>query len=37
MNHLNRQQLQDIYASTHAIAVIGASADPAKIAHQIPR
>jgi len=37
MNHVNRQQLEDIYASTHTIAVIGASADPAKIAHQIPR
>jgi uncharacterized protein len=37
MTHLNRQQLEDIYASTHTIAVIGASADPAKIAHQIPR
>jgi predicted CoA-binding protein len=29
MNHLDRQQLADIYASTHTIAVIGASADPA--------
>jgi len=28
MTHLNRQQLADIYASTHTIAVIGASADP---------
>jgi hypothetical protein len=28
MTHLDRQQLADIYASTHAIAVIGASADP---------
>src|SRR5260370_36676148 len=37
MNHINGQQLRDIYASTHTIAVVGASADPAKIAHQIPR
>ena len=28
MNHLDRQQLADVYASTHTIAVIGASADP---------
>ena len=28
MNHPERQQLADIYASTHTIAVIGASADP---------
>jgi len=28
MTHLNRQQLADIYASTHTIAVIGASAHP---------
>jgi hypothetical protein len=28
MNHLDRQQLADSYASTHTIAVIGASADP---------
>jgi hypothetical protein len=28
MNHLDRQQLADIYASTRAMAAIGASADP---------
>ena len=37
MTHLDRQQLEDIYASTHTIAVFGATADPANIAHQIPR
>lgn len=31
-----REQLTDIYASTRTIAVVGASADPAKPAHQIP-
>ncbi len=28
MNHLNRQPLADIYASTHTIAVTGAAAHP---------
>jgi predicted CoA-binding protein len=28
MTHLDRQQLEDIYASTRTIAIIGASADP---------
>jgi len=28
MTHPNRRQLEDAYASTHTIAVIGASADP---------
>jgi uncharacterized protein len=37
MTRLRRQQLEDLYASIRTIAVIGASADPAKIAHQIPR
>jgi uncharacterized protein len=31
-----REQLTDIYARTRTIAVVGASADPAKPAHQIP-
>ena len=37
MNHLSRQQLEDIYAKAHTIAVVGASVDVAKAAHQIPR
>jgi hypothetical protein len=28
MNHLDRQQLADVYASAHPIAAIGAPADP---------
>jgi uncharacterized protein len=32
-----REQLLRIYAETKTIAVVGASADPAKPAHQIPR
>ena len=32
-----REQLLRIYAETKTIAVVGASADPSKPAHQIPR
>lgn len=32
-----REQLLGIYAETKTIAVVGASADPSKPAHQIPR
>jgi uncharacterized protein len=32
-----REQLLRIYAETRTIAVVGASTDPAKAAHQIPR
>jgi uncharacterized protein len=32
-----REQLLGIYAETKIIAVVGASADPSKSAHQIPR
>jgi uncharacterized protein len=32
-----REQLLRIYAETKTIAVVGASSDPAKPAHQIPR
>jgi uncharacterized protein len=32
-----REQLLRIYADTKTIAVVGASADPSKPAHQIPR
>jgi uncharacterized protein len=32
-----RERLLGIYASTRTIAVVGASADPAKAAHQVPR
>jgi predicted CoA-binding protein len=32
-----REQLLRIYAQTRTIAVVGASADAAKAAHQIPR
>ena len=32
-----REQLHRIYAETKTIAVVGASADPSKPAHQIPR
>jgi predicted CoA-binding protein len=37
LTHLTRKQLTGIYAQTRTIAVIGASAHPAKLAHQIPR
>ena len=30
------QQLRDIYADTETIAVVGASADPAKASHSVP-
>jgi predicted CoA-binding protein len=32
-----RERLLSIYQTTHTIAVVGASADPAKAAYQIPR
>jgi predicted CoA-binding protein len=32
-----REQLMRIYSESKTIAVVGASADPAKAAHQIPR
>lgn len=34
---LTQEQLIDIYARTRTIAVVGASADPDKAAHRIPR
>jgi predicted CoA-binding protein len=32
-----REQLARIYAETHTIAVVGASGDPSKPAHRVPR
>jgi uncharacterized protein len=37
MDTLLRERLLGIYAQTKSIAVVGASADPSKPAHQIPR
>jgi uncharacterized protein len=37
MDALLRERLLGIYAQTKRIAVVGASADPSKPAHQIPR
>jgi uncharacterized protein len=37
MDTLLRERLMGIYAQTKRIAVVGASADPSKPAHQIPR
>ena len=37
MDTLLRERLLGIYAQTKRIAVVGASADPSKPAHQIPR
>jgi uncharacterized protein len=37
MDALLRERLLGIYAQTKTIAVVGASADPSKPAHQIPR
>jgi predicted CoA-binding protein len=37
MDTLLRERLLGIFAQTKRIAVVGASADPAKPAHQIPR
>lgn len=37
MDTLLRERLMGIYAQTKSIAVVGASADPSKPAHQIPR
>ena len=37
MDTLQRERLLRIYAQTRTIAVVGASADPAKPAHRIPR
>ena len=37
MDASEREQLARIFASTTTIAVVGASGDPAKPAHQIPR
>ena len=37
MDALLRERLLRIYAQTRSIAVVGASADPSKPAHQIPR
>ena len=37
MDAVLRQQLERIYADTRTIAVVGASADPSKPAHEIPR
>jgi uncharacterized protein len=37
MDTLLRERLLGIYAQTRTIAVVGASADPAKPAHRIPR
>jgi predicted CoA-binding protein len=34
---VSRKQLLEIYADAHTIAVVGASADEAKPAHQIPK
>jgi uncharacterized protein len=36
MDALLREQILRIYAETRTIAVVGASADPSKAAHQIP-
>jgi uncharacterized protein len=37
VGHHTRQQLIDIYVRTQTIAVVGASKDPSKAAHRIPR
>jgi predicted CoA-binding protein len=37
MDALSREQLLRIYAETRTIAVVGASGDPSKPAHHIPR
>ena len=37
MNDVSPQQMKEIFASTKTIAVVGASRDPAKAAHRIPR
>jgi predicted CoA-binding protein len=37
VSHHTKQELIDIYMKTKTIAVVGASADPTKAAHQIPR
>ena len=37
MNPSERERLLRIYAQTRTIAVVGASADASKAAHQIPR
>jgi uncharacterized protein len=37
MDALSREQLLRIYAETRTIAVVGASGDPSKPAHRIPR
>jgi uncharacterized protein len=37
MDRLLRERLLGVYAQTRTIAVVGASADPAKPAHRIPR
>jgi predicted CoA-binding protein len=37
VSHYTRAQLTAIYARTQTIAVVGASTDPTKAAHQIPR
>jgi uncharacterized protein len=37
VSHHTKQELTDIYMKTKTIAVVGASADPTKAAHQIPR
>jgi uncharacterized protein len=34
---LSRQRMEEIFARTKTIAVVGASRDPAKAAHRIPR
>lgn len=37
MRDASPQQMKEIFASTKTIAVVGASRDPAKAAHRIPR
>ena len=37
MNDVSSQQMKDIFAWAKIIAVVGASRDPAKAAHRIPR
>ena len=37
MNEVSREQMEDIFGWVKTIAVVGASRDPAKAAHRIPR
>ena len=37
VNDVSRDELREIFDSTKTIAVVGASRDPAKAAHRIPR